>query len=144
MIMKNTKILQTLVILEWIILITAVTLSSLFLDGRLPLELRQWIDANLESEFTTGDVLLLTFLVVNFVGSIGLYNLKKWGAWIYIGSLVLSLALTPFTGPIVVHGIASAMYDVAVIITGMIIALAFFTDVLSGNKNSISYAGEST
>ena len=136
--MENTKILQILVILEWIIVIAAVTLSTLFLHDRMPLELKLWIDADLETDFTTSDIMSLVFLVANFVGSVGLYNLKKWGAWIYLGSGILILPLVPFTGPLVLHGIESAMYDITMIISGMIIALAFFTDTLNGNKNSNS------
>jgi hypothetical protein len=136
--MENTKLLQILVILEWIILIAAVTLSTLFLQDRMPLELKLWIDADLESDLTTSGIMSLVLLVANFVGSVGLYNLKKWGAWIYLGSLILIFPLATFTGPIVSHGIESAMYDISVIITGMIIALAFFTDTLNGNKKSNS------
>ena len=135
--MENTKILQILVILEWIILIAAVTLSTLFLHDRMPLELKLWIDADLESDFTTSDITPLALLVAYFVGSVGLYHLKKWGAWIYLGSLILMFPFA-FTSPAVLHGIESSMYDISVIITGMIIALAFFTDTLNGNKKSNS------
>ena len=136
--MENTKIIQILLILEWIIVIAAVILSTLFLHDRMPLELKLWIDADLESDLTTSDIMSLVLLVANFVGSVGLYNLKKWGAWIYLGSGILGFSLVPFTSPIVLHGIESTMYDITMIISGMIIALAFFTDTLNGNKNSNS------
>jgi len=58
--------------------------------------------------------------------------------------IVLMFIMPPYADQIVINGITAAMLYISEIMTGMIIALAFFTDTLNGNKNSNSYARKST
>lgn len=137
--MTNPKALRTLVILEWIFIFAAIILSTT-LENQLPMELKQWIDMEMEmeSEFLTNDIVVLIglpWLIVSIAGSIGLYRLRKWGAWAFLTSMILGYALFPFAGPTVEHAFADMIDEISVIIAGMIMALAFFTDTLSANQS---------
>ena len=134
--MTNPKYLRTLVILEWLFIIAGIILSTM-LEKQLPVELRQWIE--MESEFSTNDTVVLIgvlpILAASILGSIGLYRLRKWGAWTYLMSMILGYALYPFAGPTVEHAFSGMVYEVSVIISGMIVAIAFFTDTLKSNHS---------
>jgi len=134
--MTNPKYLRTLVILEWLFIIAGIILSTM-LEKQLPVELRQWIE--MESEFSTNDTVVLIgvlpILAASILGSIGLYRLRKWGASTYLMSMIIGYALYPFAGPTVEHAFACMVYEVSVIISGMIVAIAFFTDTLKSNHS---------
>ncbi len=135
--MNKSQILRFLVVLEWIYIIAAVVLSST-LENQLPLELKAWLDMQIEAEISTFDIVVLVVglpaLVASIAGSIGLFLLKKWGAWTFLISGIISYALFPFAGPTVEHAVADMIDEFSVITAGMIIALAFFTDTLNDGK----------
>jgi len=137
--MTTPQPFRALVILEWLFIIAWIILSTM-LEKQLPIELKQWIE--IESESSTNDAIILfgglPLLVASIVGSIGLYRLRKWGAWTYLISIILGYALYPFAGPSVEHVVAELVGEIAVIISGMIVAIAFFTDVLNTKQSVIN------
>ncbi len=131
--MKRTTVLRALLILQWILIVAGVALS-LALESHLPVELQAWLKAQADGSITTTDWLLLflgiPLLVVMIVGSVGLFMLRRWGAWLYLITTSLGTTLMPFTGPTVDHVVADAVDEIALIFSGVVIGIAFFGNVL--------------
>jgi hypothetical protein len=131
--MNTSTVLRICVVLEWVFAGSGIALS-LLLESALPDPLRQWLSAELEKSLNLHDVLLL-FLIVPLllcaiVSSIGLFLLKRWAAWLYLGTVIVGFLLYPLMGPTVEHALADAVDDIAVVLSGLIIGLAFFSDAL--------------
>jgi len=62
--------------------------------------------------------------------------LQRWAAWLYLVSLLIGYALFPFTGPTVEHALADAVDELAILMSGSIIGLAFFSDALRGRNTA--------
>ena len=134
--MKSSTVLRWCVILEM-----AVTLAAIFVafvpDFALPEPLSIWQDA--QTEVSVGDFIFL-FLYVQLiipwlVAVIGLLFLRRWAAWLYLIIFFLTTLCGPFTGPTVEHALVTSLSHVASVFSGMVIALAFFTDSLKrGNR----------
>jgi nitrate reductase NapE component len=135
--MRSTTLLRFFVLLEWAFLLISMKLSFA-LEHTLPEPLRDWIAADTDAEVSKADLIILfsivPLLASALVGAIGLLFLKRWAAWVYLVSMVLGYLIVPFTGPSVEHAIAYAVDEVSVVFSGMVIALAFFSDALDPKK----------
>jgi hypothetical protein len=131
--MRPSTVLRICVVLEWTFLGLGIV-SSFLLESSLPDPLRDWLAADAEGDIALREVGLLVvmipLLLCALVGSIGLLFLKRWAAWLYLISLIIGYALFPFMGPTVEHALADAADDMAVLLSGLIIGLAFFSDAL--------------
>ena len=140
--MRPSTVLRICVVLEWVFVGVAIALSFL-LESTLPAPLRDWLATQAEAE---GDLApheialfigMIPVLVCVLAGSIGLLFLKRWAAWLYLISVIIGYLLVPFMGPTVEHGVVDAFYEMATLLSGLIIGLAFFSDALSvGNAQS--------
>jgi hypothetical protein len=131
--MHPSTVLRICVVLEWV-LVGWVLALSYSLESSLPAALRDWLAADAERDLGLRVVALVVVMVPSLlawlVGSIGLLFLKRWAAWVYLISLIVSLTLSPLFGPTVEHGSASAVNATATLLAGLIIGLAFFSDAL--------------
>ena len=130
--MNKTTALRIFVIADFVMMIASIALS-LGLEDRLPPLLLEWTISESNREMTPIEGIYLAFslpvLGLALIGSIGLFLLKKWGAWCFLLSLVISYALLPLAGPTVEHAIAVMVSDFSIIASGIIIGIAFFSDV---------------
>jgi uncharacterized RDD family membrane protein YckC len=122
---------------------------SLYLESSLPAPLLDWLNAELEKDLATYEIILFVLaipaVICSIAGFIGLFLLKRWGAWFYVSSLIIGFIILPFTGPTVEHAIADTIDEIAVLLSGMIIGLAFFSDALDwGRKDSLQEETNST
>jgi hypothetical protein len=131
--MRSSTALRICVVLEWVFMALGIILS-LLLESSLPVPLRDWLAADAEQELTLREfaVFLVAVPLITgaVVGSIGLLFLKRWAAWLYLVSLVIGTLLTPFAGPTVEHALTVSANEIAVLLSGLIIGLAFFSDAL--------------
>lgn len=79
-------------------------------------------------------LVMIPLLFCQFVGSVGLLFLKKWAAWLYLISLINGFFLFPFLGPTVEHAVADTMDGISILLSGLIIGLAFFSGALRGGS----------
>lgn len=128
------KIQTVLRICVWLVLVLFLTgtIAVFLLHGRLPPQLRDWRAP--EPERTSSVLVLGGVGAVVFcswaAALVGLLCLKRWAAWLFLFSLVSGYAYVALTGPSVAHGLASAIDGVSAVLSGMVLALAFFTDAL--------------
>lgn len=137
--MRAATILRLSVVAQWVLIALTVALSFL-LEEHLPEPLREWVKAEAERDPPLAMygviALLVSVLFCFFVGSVGLLFLQRWAAWLFTASAVLMLALTPVFGPIVEHGLPSAVDNASLVVTGLIIGLAFFGGALKPKNKS--------
>jgi hypothetical protein len=134
--MKAQTALRICVPLVWTILVADIALTLLLHDS-LPAQLRDWRSAEVgQAASASGifvNVLGATVIISGVVASIGLFRLRRWAGWLYMFSVVLGYALMPFSGPVVAHGLNGALSGAFSLVSGMVLALAFFTDALKSS-----------
>ncbi len=144
--MKTLTLLRALLGLEWALTVVGVVLSF-SLQSYLPPELQAWLEGQSDSGVTSSDFVLLflggALLIVMIVASIGLCRLRRWGAWLYLATTFLFTAFMPFMGPTVNHALADAVFEFALILSGAVIGIAFFGNVLQ-QTGKLNQAGEAT
>lgn len=70
------------------------------------------------------------FVVIGIASIVGLLKLRRWGAWLYLISHLLSLPVPFLTGFVVLHPMHQMLDVICFFIPGFIIALAFFSDAI--------------
>jgi hypothetical protein len=141
--MKTKNILRIAIVSEWIFIVLSIVFASL-LEDTLPNLLREWIRQENEADITNADIIItsllaIPFLILYFVGSIGLLFLQNWAKWLYLiplisRNLIPLIALTFgrfILGPSVENGIEEVFEDLSGICSGIVLALVVFTDVLN-------------
>jgi|APSaa5957512493_1039668.scaffolds.fasta_scaffold166430_1 hypothetical protein len=133
--MHLIKVLRLLVVFEFILTVTAVTLNFSF-EEKLPVDLKTWIDVQAELPITNNEIitfflLAAPLLLIYFSSMIGLLLLKPWGKYLYIFSMISLSVLSLFLGPTVEHAILTLFGDITSICTGGILVLILFTPVIT-------------
>ncbi len=130
---KNT--LRVFVILEWILIIGAIS-CSVALESRLPHELQNWLVSEEAEGNTIIAFLFIPALIGALVGSIGLLFLKRWAAWLYLVCTII--VAVPDGQPVVEDSITAAADEISILLAGIIIGISFFSNALSevGNQNT--------
>lgn len=131
--MKLSTILRWCLVLEWVFIGASIVASSL-LEPSLPEPLAAWLRAESEGDLTAREIMLfiavVPLLVSMIVATVGLLCLRRWAAWLYLITNVVGTLLMTLTGPTVEHAFADALDEIGIVLSGMVIAIAFFTDSL--------------
>jgi hypothetical protein len=130
---RASTALRWCLLLEWVFVLGSVAVS-LSLESSLPEPLVTWLNADAERDLSAQEIALHAVLVAIIaslvVATIGLLCLRRWAAWLYLIATVLGMFLVAFTGPTVEHAVADALDDAGMLMSGAVIALAFFTGSL--------------
>jgi MotA/TolQ/ExbB proton channel family protein len=136
--MKTSTVLRMLLGLEWILSILCIILYYM-LRSHLPPELSAWLDGSITRGLTPGVwvivCLSVPLLILSVVGTVGLFLLQRWGAWLCLSTAIFGIALMSIGPPIVSHAVPNSLNQIAILISGTIIGISFFTDVLK-NKDA--------
>jgi hypothetical protein len=131
--MKHKTVLNYCLATEWICIVAGV-LASFALEAHLPQPLQAWLAQEAETPLGVEDNVMLVacfpLIISMVVASVGLFAGRKWAAWVYLVTSVLGILVMTLTGPTVAHAIPDTLDDISVAMSGMVIALAFFTDAL--------------
>ena len=138
--MNKTSALRIAIIFEWFSL-TLVYLTVVIFHEFLPVTLReylQWEETRVISGYEKFlSTIYLISLVTCFISSIFLFFLKKPARWVYLACVVIALFIDLFmANPLVLHFIPDIFYGLGSMLTGFILALIFFTDVLDRGPES--------
>lgn len=134
---KLRLILRISLLALWASVVLSIALAFLQ-DKLLPDALVEWHKSS-AGQFGFGDIIALLFwglgLFLFFVSSIGLFFYQRWAAWMFtIVTAVFSLQL--LASPAVEPGISSFIGSWSDVLTGMVITLVFFTDVLRDDNHA--------
>jgi urea transporter len=131
--MQTATVLRLGVVFEWVFVALAIVLSFM-LESRLPEPLREWLAADAESDPEAREFLVLALLILVLLwwltGSVGLLFLKRWAAWLYLGAAIVVHPLSCLLGPTVEHGVTMLFSNVSLVLSGLILGLAFFSPAL--------------
>ena len=125
-------------IFRWLLAISIIlTLLGLILEYTtsplLPPAVQEVLDAEMQAEITTGDLIMLAIglpaLAVLLAGYIGLFLLKPWGRACFIFSSIAIYLITPLLGSFLMTGVAYMSYDLASVCIGAIVAMAYLSPV---------------
>jgi hypothetical protein len=75
-------------------------------------------------------VIMVPMMLVLLVSSFGLFFLKNWARWLYLWTTIASYIVLPYLGPTVEHGLVGAVDDLSVLLSGAILGIAFFGNVI--------------
>ncbi len=130
-------ILRISLLALWASVVLSIALAFLQ-DKLLPDALVEWHKSS-AGQFGFGDIIALLFwglgLFLFFVSSIGIFFYQRWAAWMFtIVTAVFSLQL--LASPAVEPGISSFIGSWSDVLTGMVITLVFFTDVLRDDNHA--------
>ena len=128
--MDTTKLIKNLVIIEFVL--AAIYLVLTFsLEKFLPIQLQEFLVAEANAEWTTGDtvdlIVGIVMLIALIAGLVGILRTKIWGKYIYLGSAAFGYLLAPTLGPTVEHAYSAAIYDLSSLAAGGAITLLLFT-----------------
>jgi hypothetical protein len=137
--MTATFALRTAIVFEWLFGLSTIILS-ITLERFLPDPLREYLAVEAESVPSLAEFLILplaiVMLLVLIASSIGLLLLQRWARWGYLASMALSCVLMPFLGPHVEHALTEAFDMASMILSGVVIGLAFFTNAIPERKHA--------
>ena len=131
--MNKTTVFRLLIVLD--IVGCFLLIAFVFLDEKLlPAELVNLTDEYYSSvpdaiTVLSGGIGCVALLLI-IASWIGLLMLKKWGAWFYLASHLLLIISTLF-GPQIMSGIFYTLDSSWTMLSGIILGMAFFSDVLN-------------
>ncbi|MEK7855071.1 MAG: hypothetical protein AAB288_03200 [Acidobacteriota bacterium] len=128
--MPSRGFLRTLIVAEIFLGIISIFVS-LLTESSLPEPLRAFLEAESEAEVTAREMMMLAvgipLIVLLFVSSIGLFFFWRPARILYLITVGIGLLLTPFFGPYVDAGWGTTFEEAAVIVSGVILALVYFS-----------------
>lgn len=120
--------IKSMVVFEFLLIALAIYSSVHFEESLSPL-LQQYLDDSIESSFENIALLLaIPILLLSIVSSIGLLFTKLWAKKYYIFSTLAIYPLGFFDIPTVEHAVSITFEEIAILVSGIIIALLLYTD----------------
>jgi hypothetical protein len=128
--MPSKGFLRTLIVAEVVLGIISVVVS-LLTESSLPEPLQAFLHAESEVEATGRGMVMLAaaipLIILLLVSSIGLFFFWRPARFLYLIAIAGGLLLTPFFGPYVDAGWGATFEEAAIIISGVILALVYFS-----------------
>ena len=128
--MPSRGFLRSLIIAEIGLGVIGVVVS-LLTESLLPEPLRAFVEAEAEADISTREIVMLATaipgIILFVVSSIGLYFFWRPARTLYVITIVFGLLWTPFFGPYVDAGWGTVFEEATIIISGIILALIYFS-----------------
>ena len=119
-------IFKNIILFYFLIFVVAVIIVFNFTET-LPPILKSFVEAELEKEPKTIEILGFVFSLIALVGMVGIYFFAKWSRPTFIFGVVSSIIVTLFYGPSVITAQEAFIFEVGMLFDGFIIALIYFT-----------------
>ena len=78
-----------------------------------------------------GGVIFFIALILTVVSFVGLLLFKSWARHLYALGLIFSFSFYPFMGVSVLSGFSQVLYDCSMVLTGVILALIYYSPIAS-------------
>jgi hypothetical protein len=141
--MSSQNVLRAGVVLMWVAVLIGIGIS-VALAGSLPAPLQDWVVGEAQRDLALHEVALaavgLAVVFMTALASVGLLFLQRWAAYLFLACVVSGVVASVFTGPSVEQGPEGAMYDVANVLSGLVLGLAFFTNALRPHGERVDSA----
>jgi hypothetical protein len=130
--MSSRGVLRTLIVAEVGLVVLSVV-GSLLTEVLLPEPLQAYLETEFEGDLTTFEVAMLVaavpLVILWLVSSIGLFFFWRPARLLYVVTMIFGMLATPFFGPYVDAGLGAMLEDAATIMSGVILALVYFSPV---------------
>jgi hypothetical protein len=110
------------------LLFVAVAMVFMFHEP-LPTELETWVNAQSETAWTVVDWLGVAAALVSVIASVGLLFFARWARPTYAIALSGTIVVSALGGPYIVTGLEGFFDDFTLLLDGLIIGAAYFSDV---------------
>lgn len=128
--MPSKGFLRTLIVAEFALTIIGAVVS-LLTEPLLPEPLRDFLAAESTAEVTAREIIMfaaaIPLLILLLVSSIGLFFFWRPARILYVITIAAGLLVAPFFGPYVDAGWGTTFGDAAMIVSGVILALIYFS-----------------
>ncbi len=123
--MNLEKVLKNLVIVNFVMfgIIIAMGLTGY---TTLPAALEEYSLA-LVDEYAFGYILLLPFLLAYITALILIYKFKPVGRTLFLWTIIISVFLYFFTGPMITDELTSILSDAVSLLDGVILGIIYFS-----------------
>ncbi|MBP1638137.1 MAG: hypothetical protein H6Q18_926 [Bacteroidetes bacterium] len=125
--MTLKSVFRIVLISEWIFLALNIYLVATI---SLPEPLTAWIKKE-GTSFDYFQFAIIIMIPLEFAASVGLFFFKEWARWLYLVVIIIENLLPSFTGPWVNPALAQTFGNLSILMTGIVIGLSFFTDVIA-------------
>ena len=122
------KLYRTILLVSFVLGIIAMVVGAAS-TAALPLELREYRERALQNPPMWIVVVGLLAFVGGIVSLIGLWMLQRWARTLYLTLLIAGVGIVPFAGPYVEGGLSYALYALANLIGGTIVALSYWSPI---------------
>jgi hypothetical protein len=130
--MATARLFRAALITEWILAIGAAVVAILT-EPLLPAELRAYLDRQAGAPLTAADLIQgvvgVGFLALAAATTVGLFIYKRWARLVFAALTVTGFIPVILMGPTVESGIATALAESAVLVSGVILALMYWSPV---------------
>jgi len=100
-------------------------------ESSLPAPLRDYLAAQSEGDLTASDIVLVALgiplLIALVVSIVGLYCFWRFARPLTVIVWIIGLIFQVFAGPTVDSGLATSLYELAAVLTGIILAVIYIT-----------------
>jgi len=128
----SKRSLRVLIVGEFLLAVLSL-IVGIASEGSLPEPLREFERSRAEGEMTTFDWVILgvviPVLIAGLVAYVGLLLFWRPARGIYLATTVVAGLISPFLGPEVATGPAGALEDLSCIVTGVLLAVLYFSPV---------------
>ena len=135
--MKIDVIFRLVLGLQLTLLVLSVVADS-YSVAYLPEILQEYWYIEDQREMTDSEAMLFLFiyplLLLYLASIVGLFFLKAWAKWLYIGTTVIMFFIVPFLGPTVEHAFVTTLGSLESLCVGFIFAVLLLTDTVPTAK----------
>jgi hypothetical protein len=133
--MNQLRLFRTLIFVQMAIVALAIA-ASVRLEKTLPAALQSYLRARQDAPFDAKEVGVGGAAIILLAGMVAAWValLRFWrvGPWFYLATTIGGVVLTLAAGPTVTTAIETALDTSSAAIGGVILAMAFFSDVAAG------------
>ena len=122
------KLYRTILLVSFVLGIIAMVVGVAS-TATLPLELREYRQRALQNPPMWIVVVGLLAFVGGIVSLVGLWMLQRWARTLYLTLIIAGVGIVPFAGPYVEGGWSYALYALANLIGGVIVALSYWSPI---------------
>ena len=126
--MSPKMLLRIIIIAQWLMIF--ITVTAVFMtDQYLPTELKTYLATQDEMPLTATDWVFLITFGLSVISSIGMFFFWRLARDIYLVSSVSLILLVPHLGPTVESGIVTMFDGLDMLLCGVVISLAYFSEI---------------
>jgi uncharacterized membrane protein len=136
--MNVRKALRIALLVEWGLIIATIA-TSFLLESALPSPLRQYVQAESERDLTPADLAVaiggILIVAMTVVATIGLFLFQRWARPLYLVTTLASFGVVLLAGASVEHAVSETLGELAVLVSGVILGIIYFTNSLEPQRS---------